>query len=741
MHAFNSWSASPAREKADTLPLIYRWGLAMAHRRRWVLTLWAVVLTACAVAYPVLESRLRAPDFSVDRSDSSEVDRLFTTHFPQLGVEQDVIVFQSTAQTADDPRYQAAVDRVLRATRDVSGVRGVVGPFDEQGAQISADRRVAIAMVGLDGDMAERAAVAERLQEVIRGVVTDDVDAAVTGYSPVQNEVTEIQNADVQRAETLGIPVALALLVLALGAFAAATVPIGIAIAGLLLAAGTMLMMTTITTFDSLVVSMATMIGVGVGIDYAMFVVSRFREELTRGQVTDRGQHEQIAAAVARSLLTAGRTIIASGLIVMISLCSLVVMQAPIFRGIAVGVATAVVSTLVVSVTLLPALLAALGPGVNRGGLPWRLRPAEVTDVDVQSGRWARWAHAMMARPVIAGVIAVGALLALTMPLFGIRYGVDMGTSAIEDTTTGQASAALTANFPAGSLSPIEIIATGPGDTPLTAAAATELDNFVRELSADERIDVVLPAQYGAGRMLVIAVPSVPVDSMAAEDLVRDLRAAAAGTGEGLQIWIGGSTAEFVDISDEITSKLPVVVALILASSILFLVAAFRSFALPLKAIVMNLLATGAALGITVAVFQWGIGEDALDFASTGFLQVYLPAVVFVILFGLSMDYEVFLIRRIREYWESTGDNQHAVAAGIAHTARPITAAAVIMVVVFGSFVTADVLELKQLGFALAVAVAIDAIIVRLILVPALMRLFGRWNWWLPTLPTRARRL
>ncbi|GAA1634907.1 MMPL family transporter [Nocardia ninae] len=701
-----------------------------------VLVVWAALLMACAVAYPMLEDRLGAMDFGVEGSDSAEVDRLLAQHFPQYGAEQAVIVMQSESLSAEDAQFRGAIEQAIAAAQRVSGVREVLGPYDGlPGAQISSDRHVAIALVGLDGDMAARAEVARDLQNALTPNAGTGVDVALTGYSAVQNDATDIQSADLARAETIGLPVALGLLVLALGALAAAAIPIGVAIAGLLLATGALFAMTSFTAFDSLVMSMATMIGLGVGIDYAMFIVSRFREELARTGVTERADSTGIAEAVGRSLATTGKTILVSGLVVMISLCALVVMQAPIFRGIAIGVATAVISMLVVGITLLPALLATVGPAVNRGALPKRWRPAETAAVDAtRPGRWARWAYLVMAHPILFGVAAVAVLILAAAPIFGIRYGLDMGTSALQDSPSGRATTALTANFPAGALSPIEIIATGPDDTAMTSEANTRVGQFLNDISTDERIDTVLPAQLSNGRIVVMAVPSVAFDSMVATDLIRELRtlAADAGSDGGPVVLIGGSTAEFVDLSDEMTSKLPFVVALVLVISLLFLVAAFRSIALPLKAIAMNLLATGAALGITVAVFQWGIGEQALNFTSPGFVQVYLPTVVFAVLFGLSMDYEVFLIGRIREYWKSSNDNQFAVAAGLTHTARPITAAAAIMVAIFGSFITADVVELKQLGLALAVAVAIDAIVIRLILVPALMRLFGRWNWWFP---------
>ncbi|MBF6070649.1 MMPL family transporter [Nocardia farcinica] len=709
--------------------LLYRWGVLMARRRRAVLAIWALLLAVCAVAYPLLENRLGAMDFGVEGSESTGVDRLVAQHFPQFGAEQAVIVLRSFALTADDSDFRAAVTHTVTAAKEVPGVVDVIGPYDgPPGSQISADGHVAIALVGIGGDMAERARVARDLQGAIATTGDDSVEVGLTGYSAVQNAATELQNADLARAEAIGIPVALILLVLALGALAAAAVPIGVAIAGLLTTVGVLFGLTTVTVFDSLTVAMATMVGLGVGIDYAMFIVSRFREELAHPVVAD---HAAIAAAVGRSLATAGKTILVSGLVVMISLCALIIIQAPIFRGIAIGVATAVISMLIVAVTLLPALLAVLGPAVNRGALPARWRPADsVTDLPGASpGRWARWAYLVMRRPVLFGTAAVAVLVIAAFPVFGIRYGLDMGTSALDDTPTGRATTALTTNFPAGALSPVEIIATGPGDTPLSGDAPERVNRFLTEIAGDERIATVLPTQLNDGRVLAMAIPSVAFDSMEATNLIRDLRTAAADAA-GVEVRIGGSTAEFVDLSDEMTTKLPLVVALVLTASLIFLIAAFRSIALPVKAIAMNLLATGAALGITVAVFQWGLGENLLDFTSPGFVQVYLPTVVFALLFGLSMDYEVFLIRRMREYWDATGNNQHAVAAGLTHTARPITAAAAIMIAIF---LTADILELKQLGLALAVAVLLDAVLIRLVLVPALMRLLGDWNWWLPT--------
>ncbi|MEV4234876.1 MMPL family transporter [Nocardia sp. NPDC050408] len=715
----------------------YRWGVAMAQHRRIVGVVWLILIAACAVAYPQLNGRLEAMEFHADKAESTRITELLAAHYPDLGAEQLALVFDSEQRTVDDPVYRAIVERAVADLRGVPGVRVAVGPFQgDQKSQISVSRHAALAVIGIDGSIPARAELAGELQERAGQCSGDGVSVGLTGFSPVLRDLMEIEVADSGQAEALGLPVAFVLLILALGTVVAALVPVMVALTGLLLAFGGLFLLSHVMATSSLLLAVATMIGTGIGLDYAMFVVSRFREELAKPGGSSASSAAGVAHACGIAIATAGKTIVASGFIVMISLCSLVVVRAPVFRGIAVGVAIAVVATLMVALTLLPAVLAMLGPRVNRGALPARWQPLETrpgSDADPASGRWARWSRIVMARPVVFGIAATLVLLVAAAPLTGIRYGMDMGTAAMGDTASGKASKVASENFAPGLLAPITIVVTGSGDTPLTATATGEVQNFLTALRSDERIEQVLPIQRD-GRVFAMVVAKTAFDSTEADQLVREIRERA--TALPGDVLVGGATAEFADMSDEITGKLPLVVALVLCCSFVFLIAAFRSIALPIKAIVMNLLATGAALGITVAVFQWGVGESLLGFHSTGFIQVFLPTMVFAILFGLSMDYEVFLIRRIKEFWENSArtaaDNEYAVAAGLQHTARPISAAAAIMVVIFGSFLTASVLELKQVGLALAVAVAIDAAFVRLVLVPALMKLFGTWNWWLP---------
>jgi RND superfamily putative drug exporter len=396
----------------------------------------------------------------------------------------------------------------------------------------------------------------------------------------------------------------------------------------------------------------------------------------------------------------------------------------------------------IAALTLLPALLAALGARINRGALPERLQPRDArTQVTDGHGVWARWALAVMHRPVLAASVIATALILAATPVLKLRTGVDFGIRSLGDTPSGKGEQVLARSFGAGTLAPIEIVLDTPGTHALSQSQQARVARLASELTPTALGGVAgVAVTEGRDAALLTVAPTTPVDSYASEQLVRHVRTTLVPpilAGGGLDVAVGGATAKIVDLTDITQAKVPLVLTLILVLSLLFLMAVFRSVVLPVKAVIMNLLATGATVGIVIFIFQEGHGEKLLGFTSTGFIQVYLPLSIFALLFGLSMDYEVFLIRRMRETWLQTNDNELAVATGVEHTARPISAAAAIMVAVFGSFATAGVLELKQFGLGLALAIAIDATLIRLVLVPALMRLFGARNWWLPRLPLR----
>ncbi len=722
-----------------------RWGTLMAEHRRSVILIWIALLLACGASFPVLANRLEAPDYGVDGAPSTRASRLVERYFAGQGDEQEVIVFDTARGRIDDPERKAVVQRTVDRARREEGVVTVIGPFDPRAeGQVAADGRAALAVVGLKGDGRERAARAAGLQDALDGAVRDaagrggaggGVAAYLTGYSPITNDQTVVGSADAERGEAIGMPIALAVMVLAFGAVTAAVLPLLLSMAGLVLTFGAVCLLTFGFSYDTFLLTIITMIGTGIGIDYAMFIVSRFREELAHRGVTRGGPRrpEAVADAAGAAVATSGRTVLFSGVVVAISVCSLFVMRAPVFREISVGVLVSVVCTLAAALTLLPAVLAVLGPRVDAGSLPERWRPADTrAGAGAAHGPWARWARLVMRRPVAFGLAAATVLVAAALPLPSLRYGIDLGTASLEGRPTAKAQTVLERSFSPGAVSPVQIVVTGPDGAALDAAGRREAARVADLVGADRRVADVesLP---GSGRLLINAVPSVPIDSPAAAHLVEDIRGdIAPRAAANQQVLVGGATASFADLSEETTGKLPYVLALVLGLSLLFLLSVFRSVALPVKAVAMNLLVTAASVGLTVWVFQQGHGEGLLGFHSPGFVQVYLPITVFVLLFGLSMDYEVFLIRRMKEAWEDGHGNEAAVAAGVEHTARPIAAAAAIMVAVFGGFLTAGTLELKEFGLSLSVAIALDATLVRLVLVPALMRLFGDWNWWLP---------
>ncbi|HET8651810.1 MAG TPA: MMPL family transporter [Gaiellaceae bacterium] len=745
-----------------------RWGTWVARRRWWLLSVWAVLLVAAAASYPFLMSALVASDYSVTGSDSARVAELIETDFSAAGAEQDVIVFDSDTLTIRDPAYVAAVDRVLASVRGEPGVAAVLGPTDPgaQG-QISEDGHAALASLGLNGNDRERGDRAADLQDRIATAAgTGPVEAYLTGYSPSANDLTEVENQDVERAESIGIPVAFVVLLVALGTVVSAFIPLFMAVAGLMATLGVLAAFAVVREFDAFLLSIITMIGVGIGIDYSLFVLSRFREELVRARQEGK---PAVPTAVGVAMSTSGRTIAFSGTIVMISLLSLFVVDSPMFRQIALGAVLVVACTMVAAWTLLPALLAALGDRVNRWGLPKRWRPAETYEGGAENSGWARWARTVLAHPWLA-VPAAALLLLFALPTFNLKLGIDLGLSALEETPSGKAQLILNESFSAGAMSPIQILASHQGSGSLNANDLKTIDEFTTTVAKDPRVagaysvatllrettgevspqalalvqqdpaaktllDQTVNTADGSNRTIITAVPVAAIDSTETSDLVRDLRDetipshTASG---GPEMLVGGATAQYNDLSDETLSKLPVVMAIVLTLSFLYLTLIFRALLIPLKAVLMNLVATGAAFGLTAWVFQEGHGEDVFGFTSPGFVQVYLPIMVFALLFGLSMDYEVFLIGRMREQWLKTHDNEEAVATGLAHTARPIAAAALIMTAVFGCFLVADVLELKEFGFALAVAVILDATLVRLLLVPAFMKVAGDANWWLP---------
>ncbi len=721
----------------------YRWGVAMVNHRRVVLTLWVLALIVSAALYPSLRRALGAPDYLVSGSQSARVEQLVARDFPDVGTEDDALVFYSHRYTASDRTYSRFIASLVATIGHKQGVKGVLSPFSTEAVgQISSDEHAAVAAVALSGDVQHRFENAGRLQAAVQHAVRASgagVEAWLTGYSPVTKDLVQVQTHDVERAEAIGVPVALLALLIALGSLCAALVPLLLAGAGLLFTYGVLAIVIKFSHFDNFLLSIVAMVGVGIGIDYTLIIVSRFREELARraphageGQTHDEQVH--VAGAVGVAIATAGRTILLSGVICALAITAMLVLRAAVFREITVGVMAVVACTLLAALTLLPALLGALGHRIDRGRLPARMQPANALPSDPsRPGGWARWALAMMRHPFPAIVVSTVVLLLAAVPVLGLRYGLNLGVFAVSEAPSGRGEQVLAHYFAPGAVSPARIVITANGGS-ANAADVMAAKELTETLEHDPRVAGVGERRSQAGVLLNV-VTAVPVDSSAASALILHLRrdlAPKLRARWGVTVLAGGATGVMVDLAHETSVRFPLVLSLVLGMSLIFLLIVFRSPILAFKAILMNLLATGAMLGVVIYVFQDGHGQQLFGFTSTGFIQCFVPLTVFALVYGLSMDYEVFLIRRIQEEWRRTHDNRRSVATGVEHTARPIAAAATIMVAVFGSFLTANLLELKQLGFAIAVGIAIDASLIRLVLVPALMRVFGDWNWWLP---------
>jgi uncharacterized membrane protein YdfJ with MMPL/SSD domain len=567
----------------------------------------------------------------------------------------------------------------------------------------------------------------ERVHEVVDGANNGgSFDVLVTGDATFKAELEEVSGRDLQRGEVIGISAALVVLILVFGAIAAALLPILLAIAAVAVALGATALVGQTMELSFFVTNMITMMGLAVGIDYSLFIVSRYREERAKGLV----KLDAIAAAGA----TANRAVLFSGLTVVLALCGMLIFPMTIFLTMGIGAILVVLAALLASLTLLPAILGLLGDRVNALRIPLIQRGATQNGDPRSGGLWSRIAHTVMKRPVVSLVLAAAVLMAAAVPYFDLSKGFAGISSVPDDLRSKQAFIVLQEDFGYGQDLPARVVIDGPSGSPAVQAAAAQLETAVAsdpafaalELQAYPEADLtILSARLAGDAASSEALEAV---SRLRKDYVRQ-----AADGTDLEILVTGGTAEIVDFNRTTDAYTPIVFAFVLGLSFLLLTVAFRSIVVPIKAILMNLLSVGAAYGLLVLVFQKGVGAGLLGFQRVDAVESWLPLFLFCVLFGLSMDYHVFLLSRIRERFNQTGNNTEAVAFGLRSTGRLITGAAAIMVAVFVGFALGDLVVMQEMGFGLAVAVLMDATIVRSVLVPASMRLLGKWNWYLPS--------
>ena len=695
--------------------MLQRLARTMHRRRRRVVAGWLMLLVGLVVLNASAGGEF-LDKFSLPGSESQQAFDLLASHgFGSQTGSSGQIVFQAE-QGIDDPAVQPAMKELFaKLQADIPDTQ-VLSPYTPQGQrQISErDPRIAYAQINL-GDRNSKQY--QDAGQTARNLV-DQVH--VPGLRVELGGDTFAEPAD-SGSEGIGFVAAMVILLLAFGSVLAMGLPLLTALFGI--GTGVSLVGLTVNLVDmpSFSTQAVAMIGIGVGIDYALFIVTRYREALHSGMSPER--------ATVRAIDTAGRAALFAGTTVIIAVMGLFTVGLDMIRGLAVGISLGVLMTMLASVTLLPALLGFVGQRIDRFGLPHRRRDREAH----HRSFWSRWSRLIQRRPWPALVIGAVALIAVAAPVFSLRLGFgDAGNRPTSDTTR-RAYDLLTEGFGPGFNGPLLLVA----ETPRGAAdqpTLTRLAGTLRHTPGVAFASEPIRNQAGDAAVVQVIPASAPQDE-ATSELVHQLRhqvVPAATAGSDVSVKVGGVTAGGLDFADYTAARLPWFVGTVLLLSFLLLLVVFRSVLVPLKAVVMNLLSIGAAYGVIVAVFQWGWGASLIGVGKQGPVEAWAPMMLFAVLFGLSMDYEVFLLSRIREYYDRGGDNAVAVADGLAATARVITAAAAIMVVVFAGFVLGVDRSIKLFGLGLATAVLLDATVVRMVLVPATMQLLGDRNWWLP---------
>jgi RND superfamily putative drug exporter len=726
---------------------------AVRRKKTMVLGIWLPFVILISIASSSLGDAFRT-EMELPNSDARDAQEMISRVSPSDGGESSQIVFKTTG-SIDDPETKEAITSALTAVAEIPRLR-VLSPY-EVPTQANQNRTIAFAQVTTPENMSmqEMEVVAKAIKNVTESLRT--TDGITVEYGGQLFRVFEMPES-----EALGLLAAVIILVLAFGSVIAMGLPIGIALLGLAAASGIVMIVSNLMSMPNEATSMVAMIGLGVGIDYALFIVTRYREALHDGM--------SVEDSIVEAIDTSGRAVLFAGVTVVVALLGLLSIGLAFVSGFSVAMAIGVAVMMIASVTLLPALLAMVGHRIDntsraavlslaiavfsamiaifthsvaivlagvivaiavqilrffiaslRAPLPHRAQNNH------QHSVWWRWSRVIQRRPWTSLIGSVVLLGVMSAPMFSLRLGFSDNGNADKSTDVRRAYDLISEGFGPGFNGPL-YISVG-GNTPSDPSA---MKQFAATISQAEGIAAAVPVPLPSDEVgLVIAYPTTSPQDEATSDLVHRLRSDVIPA-TNVDAKVGGFTAGGIDFSDYLSQRLPWLIGIVLVLSFILLMAVFRSILVPLKAVLMNLLSVGAAYGVVVAVFQWGWAGDFFGIGKPGPVEAWAPMFLFAIVFGLSMDYEVFLLSRMKEEYHRTGDNATAVADGVAATARVITAAALIMVCVFAAFVLAPDRQLKLFGMGMAVAVFIDATVVRMLLVPATMELLGDRNWWIP---------
>ncbi|MFL5898548.1 MAG: MMPL family transporter [Solirubrobacterales bacterium] len=699
-----------------TAPL-YAIGRFCSRHHYPVIAAW-VVLAIALVAIGQASGSKTSENLTLPGTDSTKATELLEDSLPQQAYGSNPLVLEAPRGKLTDPKYAQPVAEVVKRLESLHDVNSAVSPLSPQGAALlSKDREVGYIPVVLaigPGEIDEEQA--ERILDAAAPAEAAGLNAAVGSYVGQQ-----LSKPATETSEAIGLAAAVIILLFAFGTATAMMLPIVSAVIGLACALSIIRLLEHVLDVPGVASTLATMIGLGVGIDYALFIVTRHKLQLGEGM--------EVRESIARATATAGGAVVFAGFTVVIALCSLAFAGIPLVSTLGFTAAIAVVVAVSAAMTLLPAMLGALGPHINS----LRVKLGKAHPDEKEPRGWRRWAERVSDHPWTATVAALLVLIALALPIFQLELGQNDSSALPKETTSRQAYDSLNKGFGPGVNGPLLIASefTSPAES---KQVLPKLEKSIGAATDVEAVSEPTLDKQGTVAVFTVISKSQPWADGTVE-LVEDLRETVipqALRGTGAHSYVGGQTAGYIDLATQISDKLPLMIAIVVALSFIVLLVAFRSLLVPIKAAAMNLISVAAAYGVVTAVFQLGWGSSLIGLDHSIPIVSFVPLLMFAILFGLSMDYEVFLLTQMREHFEEYGDEKRAVVEGLANTGRVITSAAAIMVCVFTSFVLNGDPVVKEFGVGLAVAIAIDSTLVRCLLVPAVMVLLGRRAWWLP---------
>jgi RND superfamily putative drug exporter len=696
---------------------------ACFRHRRFVVVCWLLALISMTGLSRAVGTNY-TNSFSLPNTESTRALDILKSVVPQSAGDIERIVFQTSGgTTVTDPAVRARVTSMLDRVASLENVTAVQSPYASPG-QISANGTIAFANVQYDVfSQNVTTTQAKKLVATARSADSPGLEVAVSGL------IAEAANPQSIGGTGPGIVLALVVLLIVFGSVFAGILPIFSALVSLGTAIGVIGILSNVMKMPEFSSELVLLIGLGVGIDYALFIVTRYRQGLLAGWDTER--------SAVNAANTSGRAVLFAGIIVCIALLGMFALGVSFLYGLSVASAIGVGFTMISALTLLPAMLGFIGPKIMSRSQKRSLANHGPRIVGTgTTGFWPRWAAFQSRRPYIGSLVALAVIVVVALPFFSMRLGSSDQGNDPPSTTTRQAYDMLATGFGPGFNGPLEVVAVDRGGAQPAAIAALS-----RAIAAQDDVDHVTPpitppSKGGVTVTLMLVYPRSSPQAAATTNLVENLRhhtIAAAVKGSGLTVLVGGTTAIFIDFTHVLSQKLPLFIGLVVALSFVLLAVVFRSLVIPLTAAAMNVLSIGAAFGAVVAVFQHGTLGSLFGVSRPGPVESFLPVMLFAILFGLSMDYEVFLVARIHEEWLKSGDNRTAVRNGLAATGKTITAAALIMILVFGSFVFGGQIVIKEFGVGLAAGILMDAVLIRMAIVPALMFVVGRGNWWFPS--------